>query len=110
LKARYANFTTVTRAVTLPEPTASSQVIRDTARELLEHRLDRRGRALRLLGVSGSNLVGTDEVDLPLFNDRTQTRRDRVDTLIDDLQAKFGSRSIRRGSDVEASGEEDRSD
>jgi DNA polymerase-4 len=100
LKARYADFTTVTRAMTLPEPTFDSVVIRDAARELLEHRLGRRGRALRLLGVSLSNLVHAGEVTPDLFEtvrpSRT-TRNRALDGVMDALRERFGSKAIQRG-------------
>jgi DNA polymerase-4 len=101
LKARYADFTTVTRAQTLPDATADSVIIRDTARELLENRLGRDGRALRLLGVSLSNLAHEDEVTRDLFSAsaRTTTSRNRtLDVVMDMLRERFGSSAVRRGT------------
>lgn len=98
LKARYADFKTVTRAVTLSEPTALTPAIRDAARELLEHRLDRRGRPLRLLGVSLSNLVRSADSQEFLFEDRGVARNRRIDAVVDSLQDRFGGDVIHRGS------------
>jgi len=106
LKARYANFTTVTRAHTLPDPTNASVVIRDAARELLEQRLDRGGRALRLLGVSLSNLIHAEAVTPDLFeaaqeNTRTKppaVKNRALDAVMDELRERFGASAIRRGS------------
>ena len=104
LKARYADFTTVTRAMTLPEPTFDSIVIRDAARELLEQRLDRRGRPLRLLGVSLSNLVHADEMTRDLFSETTQAKREAssrnrtLDAVMDRLKERFGSGIVGRGT------------
>ncbi|HEU4365767.1 MAG TPA: DNA polymerase IV [Candidatus Krumholzibacteria bacterium] len=103
LKARYADFTTVTRAMTLPEPTFDSIVIRDAARELLEQRLDRRGRPLRLLGVSLSNLVHAEEMTRDLFSETTQAKRETssrnrtLDAVMDRLKERFGSGIVGRG-------------
>ncbi len=97
LKARYADFTTVTRAHTLPSPTALTSVIRDTARELLDRKLGRADRPLRLLGVSASNLKRADEGQLELFPDGREEKAERVDHLIDDLQDKYGEQKIHRG-------------
>jgi nucleotidyltransferase/DNA polymerase involved in DNA repair len=97
IKARYPDFTTVTRAVTLPASTAATQVIIGAARRLLENRLEREGRPLRLLGVSVSNLVRPAEGEPELFPDRTREQEERVDHLLDDLQARFGSKTIWRG-------------
>ncbi len=101
LKARYADFTTVTRAKTLASATADSVAIRDAARELLEKRLDRDGRALRLLGVSLSNLAHHDDVTRDLFDGaaRTNTSRNRaLDSVMDALRARFGSNAVTRGT------------
>jgi len=97
LKARYADFTTVTRAITIPVATASTQTIVKTARELLETRLDREDRALRLIGVSTSGLVRPAEGEPELFPDREREQNERVDHLLDSLQAKYGSEKIWRG-------------
>jgi DNA polymerase-4 len=97
LKARYADFTTVTRAMTLPEPTDESVVIRGAARLLLEERLDRAGRALRLLGVSLSNLSRADEVTGDLFDTGRSTRNRTLDGVMDALRRRFGDRVVRRG-------------
>jgi len=98
LKARYADFTTVTRAVTLPEATSESVVIRSAARELLEHRLDRNGRALRLIGVSLSNLSHADTVSGDLFDTPRTTRNRTLDGVMDALRVRFGTKAVRRGA------------
>ncbi len=101
LKARYADFTTVTRARTLASATADSVVIRDAARELLEERLDRQGRALRLLGVSLSNLAHAEKTTLDLFdtNPRAPISRNRtLDSVMDALCERFGASAVRRGT------------
>jgi DNA polymerase-4 len=98
LKARYADFTTVTRAITLPEPTSESVVVRDAARLLLEERLGRQGRALRLLGVSLSNLSHADEVTGNLFDTKQTTRNRTLDGVMDALRHRFGAAVVRRGT------------
>jgi DNA polymerase-4 len=97
LKARYADFTTVTRATTLAEASSDSVVIRDAARDLLEKRLDRDGRALRLLGVSLSNLIHGEEASTDLFASKRSSRNRTLDSVMDALRDRFGSRSIGRG-------------
>jgi DNA polymerase-4 len=97
IKARYPDFTTVTRAVTLTEPTDQTQVIRDAARDLLEKRLERKGRPLRLLGVGVSNLVHPEDGVGELFVEEAREKKSRVDHLMDELQDRFGPDSIHRG-------------
>jgi DNA polymerase-4 len=55
IKLRYSDFTTLTRQMTLAVPTAEQRVIFEAASTLLE-RTWRRGRAVRLLGVSARRL------------------------------------------------------
>jgi DNA polymerase-4 len=98
LKARYADFTTVTRAITLPGPTSESVVIRGAARLLLEERLEREGRALRLLGVSLSNLAHADELSGDLFATPRASRNRTLDGVMDALRTRFGARAVRRGN------------
>jgi len=97
LKARYADFKTVTRAVTLAEPTTSTKVLQDTVRDLFEHRLGRKGRALRLIGTSVSNLTSPIDAEPSLFQDLKSDRQGTLDTVVDALQDKYGSKTIWRG-------------
>lgn len=60
LKLRYEDFTTITRQTTLRAPTADENVIRKTARELLDKHWER-AQAVRLLGVGVHNLLEQDE-------------------------------------------------
>jgi len=101
MKARYPDFKTVTRAVTLGQATASTQAIRDAARELLEDRLGRRGRLLRLLGVKASNLSAAGEGQMLLFADESDRRHERLDRLLDELRRRYGPDIIVPGSQIE---------
>ena len=69
IKVRFADFVTITRRFTLPEPTDSCGLIQEVALRLLRERVARRGRGVRLLGVGVSNLVvpATGAEQLPLF-------------------------------------------
>jgi len=98
LKARYPDFTTCTRAETLAEATDATVVMRDTARALLQRRLGRRGRPLRLLGVSVSNLVSAERDQAELFQDRRASRQRTLDRVLDQVQDKFGNHTMRRGT------------
>ena len=98
LKARYPSFETPTRSVTLPEPTDSNVQIRDAARELLVRRLERRGRALRLIGVTVSNLEPPGLGQGELFEDPHVMRNKTLDQVMDRVQGQYGSGAIRRGT------------
>jgi DNA polymerase-4 len=67
VKARYPDFTTVTRSHTLPVPTAASDVIAACCRELIRS-TEAFERSVRLLGVGASNLVPGSHEQLALFD------------------------------------------
>ncbi|HEX5613956.1 MAG TPA: DNA polymerase IV [Acidimicrobiia bacterium] len=106
LKARYADFETHTHARTLAEPTALSTVIVRTAHELLA-RVDH-ARGIRLLGISGSNLVPPSAVqaalDLGEAADTTSARearderREQVERAVAGLRERFGDGAVRPAS------------
>jgi len=96
LKARYPDFVTHTRAMTLKHPTHSTTEIRNAARELLSHRLQRRGRPLRLVGVSTSGLTAGESAQGTLFAAPEQVRDARLDSVMDQVNARFG-KVMRRG-------------
>ncbi len=98
LKARYADFSTHTRSETLPSPSDSSIDIRDTTRSLLTGKLDRRGRPLRLIGVTASNLVHPGGGQGQLFPDPGRERDRKLDRIMDEVHGKYGP-MLRRGSD-----------
>jgi DNA polymerase-4 len=98
LKARYPDFSTHTRSETLPGPTDSSVDIRDAARRLLAERLGRRGRALRLIGVTASNLARSGEGQGRLFADPARERDRKLDAILDRVHGRFGAK-LRRGLD-----------
>lgn len=98
LKARYPDFTTVTRSLTLPEATAGGVELRDAARDLLERRLGRGRRPLRLLGVTAANLEhGQARGQGVLFGEPSRERDHRVDEVLDRVTDRFGT-LLRRGA------------
>ena len=70
LKVRYAGFETVTRAIGLPLPIADAHDIQRIALNLIK-RTHAGQRPVRLLGITGSNLVSANIEQLDLF-DRDQ--------------------------------------
>jgi DNA polymerase-4 len=96
LKARYPDFTTHTRSQTLPHPTQSTTEIRAAARELLVRRLGRRGRPLRLLGVTASQLEREGAGQGELFTDAAAARDRDLDQVMDRVNERFG-KVLRRG-------------
>jgi len=98
IKARYADFSTVTRAQTLAAPTSNTADIWRAASALLD-RLPRPGAALRLIGVgvSGFEDEGAEQGDLFAAAVEEKTKVDRV---ADAIQEKFGIGVVRRGGSL----------
>jgi DNA polymerase-4 len=91
IKVRFADFTTITRSVTTPEPLDGARAIGIEAESMLR-KLDPTP-GVRLLGVSLSQLVDgsvrqltLDEVAGPAWSD--------ADTVVDEIREKFGSSAI----------------
>jgi len=92
LKLRYKDFTTITRAHTIPEPTQLDAEIFQTARTLFRKHW-RNGAEVRLLGVQASSLESVPpEPDL-LEGDRRR-RWSQALSAADRLREKFGEASI----------------
>jgi DNA polymerase-4 len=94
LKLRWPDFTTLTRQLTLPQPTDQDEQIYATALNLLG-KVRAKGKAVRLIGVGVSGL-GVPLRQLELWGARDERSRKLQQTL-DELQARFGEKSIRRG-------------
>ncbi|TMB50486.1 MAG: DNA polymerase IV [Chloroflexi bacterium] len=91
IKVRYADFTTISRQVSLPDPTAADSDIRDAGLGLFEAAWS--GAKIRLLGVGVSSLEEAAQLDL-----FTRPNAERLDRTMDALRARFGSAAIRRGA------------
>jgi DNA polymerase IV len=95
LRLRFNDFTSVSRARTMPEANAHTRTILSTARALLtveQPRLDRDG--ITLIGVAVSNLSDEQAVQLSLAFDRGSD--DALDTALDAVRAKFGANAMSR--------------
>ena len=100
LKVRFADFSTITRSQTLPEPTDITDELWRPADELLRHRLPAGHLAVRLLGMGVSGLDDTGLVQGMLFDQEGRERQARLDTVVDELKQRFGTDALRRGSSM----------
>jgi len=95
LRLRFADFTRATRSQTMPQATARTQPILDTARELLATArplIETQG--LTLVGLSLTNLEDEDRVQLALPFERLHDAA--LDAALDTVRERFGSGAVTR--------------
>jgi DNA polymerase IV len=100
LKYRDADFVTLTRTRSLPEPTAVAHDLYHTALELLSQ-IPRPRRRVRLLGIAASELTSQAQQQLSLFSDG-MLKRLQAERAEDSIRARFGSQAITRAALLEA--------
>jgi DNA polymerase IV len=96
LRLRFDDYTRATRSHTLLYPTSSTAEILVTARGLLAAAvpaIERRG--VTLVGVAVANLDDALTMQLSLPFDRRQSAA--LDTVLDEVRDRFGSKAITRG-------------
>ena len=99
LKLRYTGFETLTRDVTLDEPTHLDSVIFANVLRLLDNAWNRR-RKVRLVGVRASNLERA-VFQLNLLEAPKREKLDRVFNAADKLRARYGFDAVKLASSLE---------
>ncbi|MCB0209635.1 MAG: DNA polymerase IV [Anaerolineae bacterium] len=97
LKIRWADFTTLTRQMTLPQPTQLDNEIYEHVLYLFDN-VWPDGKRVRLIGVGVSNFDAPAR-QLELWGDNNETHQRLQDTL-DTLRDRFGNQAIRRGNQL----------
>ena len=101
LKLRYKDFTTLTRAHTLPSPTQLDTEIFEQVRTLFRKNW-KKGMHVRLLGVHASSFTGeADQINL-LEGGRQQRWKDAL-AAADRLRDKFGESSVKLATGMRGS-------
>lgn len=99
LKLRWADFTTLTRQVTLEQATNHDDVICQAALDLFERNWTE-GRPVRLIGVGVSGFrEGSQQLGL-WEQPSLSPEREKLEAALDELRERFGRHVIRRGSDL----------
>ncbi|MDY6084956.1 MAG: DNA polymerase IV [Dialister sp.] len=93
LKIRFASFRSVTRSVTLEDPTDLGEELYQSCMDLLSRVMIREG--IRLIGVTVSNLLPALEIP-SLFSEEREKRK-KAALVMDSIQNKFGKEALRRG-------------
>jgi DNA polymerase-4 len=101
LKVRLSDFSTITRANTLPRPTNVTQELLDAGLELLTQRLPPRRLPVRLLGFGVSKLGDAGLVQQQLFGEPEREKQKELDGVADRIVAKFGKSALRRGTGMD---------
>jgi DNA polymerase IV len=97
LKLRYANFETITRSVTLDHPTDVTQEIWQAASMMLRDRLPKRRLSVRLIGVGVHGFEAAVAEQRTLFPTDIEKPKAGIDSVTDQIRAKFGSGALKRG-------------
>ncbi len=97
LKIRFADFTTITRARSLPAATAATADIWRLVETLLVGELARKKFAVRLLGVGITHFELVRGTQGDLFTPDGGARQRAVDELSDKIKRRYGKTTILRG-------------
>ncbi len=97
IKLRWADFTTITRQLTLNSLTNLDQEIYETAKTLFMENWPK-GKPVRLIGVGASNL-GQPAHQLSLWDDDYQ-KEVKLIGAVDELREKFGKDVVKHGNQL----------
>lgn len=99
IKIRFSDFRTITRSLSLSDPSSSSEVLEAAIKELFQRveLVD----GVRLVGMGVSNLSTQTLTQQQLFGNEERARSARLDKIQDQLKDRFGQSAIRRGTSVE---------
>lgn len=100
VKLRFRGFDTVTRQTGVPAPADTVEAIWPVARELFRT-ADRRGAAIRLVGVTLSGFDGEPATQLGMFEPAGPPADRVVAEAVDRLRERFGRDSVRRAALLE---------
>jgi DNA polymerase-4 len=106
VKVRAGDFTTWTRARTLPEPTDLAEEIVRVARALFADRISLGGQGVRLLGVGISGLGPQGSGQGSLFVDDAAEKARRLARAADAVRERFGDGAVQRARLLRRRGEE----
>ncbi len=95
LKLRTASFKSVTRRITLSEPTATGRIVFDAAKPLLIAELSK--GPFRLIGVGLSDLSLLADADHGDLMNTSAPRKAALERALDQVKAKFGKGAVKSG-------------
>ena len=99
LKIRFADFRTITRSQTMPEPSNVTRSLWQVAVRLLQRNLPAVNPGVRLLGVGVSGFEQTP-LQAGLFGQASREKDERLDAVSDSVKVRFGASALRRATDL----------
>jgi len=96
LKVRFGDFTTLTRALQLEDPTDLAETLHQAAVQLLRTKVAREGRGVRLIGLGATRLAPRANSPATLFPDEKALKQRRVADTLDRLRGRFGEDAVTR--------------
>lgn len=100
LKVRFADFSTITRSQTLPEPTDITDELWQIADRVFCERLPAGHLPVRLLGMGVGGLDASDVRQGLLFDQEERQRHAGLDAAADQIRERFGSSALRRATSL----------
>lgn len=98
LKIRFGEFETITRSRTMPTPTDRTSILWQAAHDIFTEWARSGFQPVRLIGFSVSGF--SQDAQEPLFEDPEDVRSGMIDSVTDEIHARFGGRSISRARAV----------
>ena len=100
MKIRFGDFQTITRSLTLDEPSDQTDRLWRETRKLFDKWAENNFQPVRLIGmgVSLPSEQGPQQVQMGLFSNPENDRSKRLDATTDAIRNKFGLNAIHRGT------------
>lgn len=98
LKVRFADFSTITRSQTLPEPTDITEELWQATSELFSQRLPSGHLPVRLIGMGVSGFDESEFRQGLLFDEEQRRKQTDLDAVTDQIRERFGKSAVRRGA------------
>ena len=100
VQLRTSNFQDTSHQGKLTVATSSTKEIYAKAKQLLIQ-MYHESMEIRLIGVRVDNLIGKEETQLSLFQDKINEKQEKLDDVVDKIKEKYGYNSITRAGKME---------
>lgn len=98
VQIRTKDFTNYSHQKTLNSPTNITKEIYEASKELLESL--HQNRAVRLIGIQTSKLQDNDNMQLSIFQEKTNEKQEKIEKVMHELKKKYGYETITRAGEM----------